>query len=258
MNWYLEQIGKYPLLTASQEIELARQVQAGREPMASRARRKLFLCNLRFVVKVAKGYARTVHFLDLEDVIQHGNIGLSRAIEKFDPERGYKFSTYAHHWIMQGITSAISKEEHVIRIPKDKRNQINHIKRVTSQLVQQLGRNPTLSEIAQEAGTTEDTCRAAALHSMRTASLDAGAILSAVPADSLDQDDDGPEISTLLPVLPENERIIIQRYYGLAGCSPSHMAQIGDELGLSPSRISQLKQKALERLRRAYTLTLSA
>jgi RNA polymerase primary sigma factor len=258
MNWYLERIGRYPLLTPSQEIELARQVQAGREPMASRARRKLFLCNLRFVVKVAKVYAKSVHFLELEDMIQHGNIGLSRAIDKFDPERGYKFSTYAHHWIMQSITAAISREEHVIRIPRDKRNQINHVKRVTSQLAQQLGRNPTLGEIAQEAGTTENACRAAALHSMRTSSLDSGAILSAVPADLPDQDDDGPEISTLLPVLPENERIIIQRYYGLAGCDPSRMAQIGDELGLSPSRISQLKQKALQRLRRAYALTLSA
>lgn len=264
IGWYLTQIGRYPLLTPSQEISLAKQVRAGKEPAASRARRKLFLCNLRFVVNVAKRYARGVKSLQLEDLIQHGNLGLHKAVDRFDPERGYKFSTYSRHWIVQSILSGISEEDHAIRLPRDKRSDVHRVRKVAGQLIQQLGRSPTMEEIARAADVPVTTCELAAGISNHPASLDvelpgSGTIMDLIESpNDADDDEDREWPVRLVPTLPERERIVVERYYGLMGYSQTPMTQIAADLGVSRTMVGMIRDRALNRLRLNYARMLSA
>ena len=150
---YLKEIGKVPLLSSDEEVELAKDMMNGDE----KAKDRLAEANLRLVVSIAKRYVgRGMHFLDL---IQEGNLGLIKAVEKFDYEKGYKFSTYATWWIRQAITRAIADQARTIRIPVHMVETINRVMRVSRQLVQELGRDPTSEEIAQELGQPEEKVR---------------------------------------------------------------------------------------------------
>jgi RNA polymerase sigma factor (sigma-70 family) len=265
IGWYLTQIGRYPLLTPSQEISLAKQVQAGKEPAAARARRKLFLCNLRFVVNVAKRYARGVKSLQLEDLIQHGNLGLHKAVDRFDPERGYKFSTYSRHWIVQAILSGISEEEHAIRLPRDKRADVYRVRRAAGKLIQQLGRTPTMEEVAKVAEVPVTTCELAAGISNHPTSLDvelpgSGTLMDLIesPGGTDDDEEDREWPVRLVPTLPERERMVVERYYGLMGYPQTPMTQIAADMGVSRTMISLIRDRALNRLRMNYARMLSA
>lgn len=261
-SWYFSQISRYPLLTPSQEIQLARQVHEGREPAASRARRKLFLSNLRYVVSIAKKYARTLRTMHLDDIIQYGNLGLNRAITSFDPERGYKFATYSRYWIIQSIMVGIGNDEYLIRLPRDKRQQIASAKRAVANLHQKLGRLPTMEEIKELAGVDSSLIELANNIARHPASLDmelegSGTLVDLIATEGgEDPADDSP--IRLLPSLPEDERLVLERYYGLKGQKPKLLSEIATDLGVSRSRAGQIKQRAIRRLRRNYILTLSA
>lgn len=263
IGWYLTQIGRYPLLTAAQEISLARQIREGKEPQAERARRKLFLCNLRYVVSIAKRYAASVNLMQLEDLIQYGNIGLHKAISGFDPERGYKFSTYSRYWITQSIMDGISEDEHTIRLPRDKRTDVQRVRRTAGRLMHTLGRAPTMAEVAEAAGVPISTCELAAGISNRPASLDvplegSGTLLDMIPQEVEPEDvvDDWPV--RLVPTLPERERIVVEKHYGLRGYRATTLSTIASDLGVSRSMVSLIKERAIKRLRSNYARMLSA
>lgn len=265
IGWYLAQIGRYPLLTASQEIALARQVRDGKEPMATRARRKLFLCNLRYVVSIAKVYSGSVKLMQLEDVIQHGNLGLNRAITGFDPERGYKFSTYARGWITQAILAGISEDEHTIRLPRDKRCDVQRVRRVAGELMRELGRNPTMAEIAEAANVPLSACELAVGISTKPASLDvnlsgSGSLVDLIPQPPTEDEDEheAEAVVRLVPTLPERERMVLERNFGLRGYSRTTLSEIAEDLGVSRSMASLIKTKAINRLRANYARMLSA
>lgn len=263
ISWYLEQVGRYPLLTPSQEITLARQVQEGKEPMAGRARQKLFVCNLRYVISVAKRYARAVSVMQLEDVIQHGNIGLHKAISGFDPERGYRFSTYSRYWIIQSIMDGISEDEHTIRLPRDKRTEVQRVRRTASRLISALGRSPTMTEVAEAADVPISTCELAAGISNRPASLDVelegkGTLLDLIPQEVEAENDIDDWPIRLVPTLPERERIVLERHYGLRGYRATTLTTIASDLGVSRSMVSLIKERAIKRLRFNYVRMLSA
>lgn len=243
---------------------LAKQVQSGIEPQATKARTKLFLCNLRYVINIAKTFANSVRCMQLEDLIQHGNLGLNRAITTFDPERGYKLSTYSRHWILQGIMSGISDEEYAIRLPRERRYDVQRVRKVTVELLHKLGRNPTMAEITEAAKVPAFVCELAAGVSNRPTSLDVPINELHTLADLIPEDkpyDDSAELpnpASLLPMLPERERMVVERYYGLNGTEPVPMLRIAEHLGVSRARVAQIKDKAVQRLRRNYMRMLSA
>lgn len=263
IGWYLEQVARYPLLTPSQEISLARQVRKGKEPAASRARRKLFVCNLRYVVSIAKRYTAVVTLMQLEDVIQHGNLGLHKAITGFDPERGYRFSTYSRFWIIQSIMDGISEDEHTIRLPRDKRTDVQRVRRIAAKMMNTLGRAPTMTEVSEAAKVPISTCELAVGISNRPASLDvplegSGTLLDLIPqeVEVEDEIDDWP--IRLVPTLPERERMVLERHYGLRGYSAASLTTIALDMGVSRSMASQIKDRAIRRLRSNYARMLSA
>ena len=264
IGWYLARVARYPLLTGAQEIMLARQLQSETGRVAARARRKLFLCNLRYVVSIAKKYAASTKFMQLEDLIQYGNIGLDRAISGFDPERGYKLSTYARAWITQSIIDGIHKDEYTIRMPQNRRVELRKIRRASAILMGKLGRVPSVEEIAKAVDLPVSLCELLAGHEPRPVSLDAelpgsGTIGDLIPAESTDGDEEldyGP--LKLVPTLPERERIVVERHYGLMGYKRTPLSQIASDLGISRSMVTLIKTKALNRLRFNYSLMSSA
>lgn len=254
---YLRSIGRVKLLNPKEEIELARRIGHGDQL----AKKRLVQANLRLVVSVAKKYQnRGLPFLDL---IQEGNLGLIRAAEKFDPERGYKFSTYATWWIRQGITRALADKSRTIRVPVHMVETINNLRKVTRKLSQELGRRPTMEELA---------------HSMNVSLTKIKDILAAnrTPV-SLDtpygEDDDNslaelvqdehstpPEVSTetnlmaldirgVLSVLSAREREILILRYGLKDGQQRTLEQVGKLVGITRERTRQIELKALRALR---------
>ncbi len=256
---YLRAIGRIKLLTASEEIELARRIGNGDQL----AKKRLVQSNLRLVVSVAKKYqGRGLPFLDL---IQEGNMGLIRAAEKFDPERGYKFSTYATWWIRQGITRALADKSRTIRVPVHMVETINNLRKTTRKLSQELGRRPSMEELAQ---------------AMHVSLLKIKEILAAnrVPV-SLDtpygEDEDNslgelvqdenstpPEVSTetslmasdirgVLAMLTPREREILILRYGLKDGQQRTLEQVGKLVGITRERTRQIELKALRALRQS-------
>lgn len=294
---YLHEIGRVPMLTHEQEILYGKQVQQmmtleekkqklakklGHEPTQQefsehvhlsdsemngiyqrgrRAKQKMIEANLRLVVSIAKKYQkRNLEFLDL---IQEGSLGLERGVEKFDPTRGYKFSTYAYWWIRQAITRAIAQQARTIRLPIHITEKLNKIKRVQRELAQKLGRAATAAEIGAELELEPDQIREFLMISRQPVSLDLRV------GDNQDTElqelleDDGPspdmtltqdllrqDLETLMTDLTPQQREVLSLRYGLRDGHELSLAKVGDRLNLSRERVRQLERQALDHLRR--------
>ena len=281
---YLKEIGRVPLLNAAQEVDLAQRVEAGLFaaekltqtvglPLAlcrdleavaldgTGAKKRLVEANLRLVVSIAKRYVgRGMLFLDL---VQEGNLGLIRAVEKFDYTRGYKFSTYATWWIRQAITRAMADQGRTIRIPVHMVEQINKLLRVQRALAQALGRDPTPEEVGRELDLTPDRVREIQQIAQEPVSLDtpigeqddshfgdfiedADAVMPPDAASFLLLKE---QLATLLHELTEREQKVISLRFGLGGGHPRTLEEVGAEFGVTRERIRQIEAKTLAKLR---------
>ena len=256
VRMYFKEMGKVPLLTAEEEVSLAKRIE--RRDMA--AKRKLIEANLRLVVSIAKRHVgRGMLFLDL---VQEGNIGLMRAVEKFDYRRGFKFSTYATWWIRQAITRALANQARTIRVPGHMVDMINRLIRVQRQLLQDMGREPTPEEIAAEMDTTEAKVREILKISQDPVSLETpiGEEEDAQLGDFIEDEDatmpeeavgeimQREEIDSVLSMLTHRERKIIELRFGLKGEHPRTLEEVGQEFSLTRERIRQIEVKTLAKL----------
>jgi len=284
ISLYLKEIGRIPLLTAEQEVALAKRMEAGRNSKrrlsketsltqeergrmvelvrdGKAAQEHLIKANSRLVVSVAKKYVgRGVPFLDL---IQEGNIGLIRAVKKFDYQRGYKFSTYATWWIRQAVTRAIADQGRTIRVPVHMYEQINRLARVSRQLVQELGRDPTVEEIAEELGVSSKKVERTIKVSQRPLSLEmpVGEEDDSFLGDFI-EDSDAPsptdqasqqllrdQIDNIFVSLTPREVRILQLRFGLVDGYSYTLEEVGKKFGVTRERIRQIEAQALGRLR---------
>ncbi len=260
VRMYLKEIGKVPLLTADEEIELAKQMEKG-GPEGEAARNKLSEANLRLVVSIAKRYVgRGMLFLDL---IQEGNLGLLKAVEKFDYTKGYKFSTYATWWIRQAITRAIADQARTIRIPVHMVETINKLIRVSRQLLQELGREPTPEEIAAQMDMPVERVRDILKISQEPVSLETpiGEEEDSHLGDFI-QDDNVPvpadaaaftllkeQLVEVLGTLTEREQKVLRLRFGLDDGRARTLEEVGKEFNVTRERIRQIEAKALRKLR---------
>ena len=257
VRMYLKEIGKVRLLTAEEEVSLARRIE--RRDMD--AKRKLIEANLRLVVSIAKRYVgRGMLFLDL---IQEGNLGLIRAVEKFDYRKGYKFSTYATWWIRQAITRAIADQARTIRIPVHMVETINKLIRVQRQLLQDIGREPTAEEIAAEMGTTPLKVREILKISQEPVSLETpigeeedsqlGDFIedqeATMPVEAVSEIMQKEELNLVLGTLTHRERKVIELRFGLKGEHPRTLEEVGQKFGVTRERIRQIEAKTLAKLK---------
>jgi RNA polymerase primary sigma factor len=257
VRMYLKEIGKVPLLTAEEEVSLAKRIE--RRDMD--AKRKLIEANLRLVVSIAKRYVgRGMLFLDL---IQEGNLGLIRAVEKFDYRKGYKFSTYATWWIRQAITRAIADQARTIRIPVHMVETINKLIRVQRQLLQDIGREPTPEEIATEMGTTPQKVREILKISQEPVSLETpigeeedsqlGDFIededATMPVEAVSEIMQKEELAAVLGTLTHRERKVIELRFGLKGEHPRTLEEVGQKFGVTRERIRQIEAKTLAKLK---------
>ena len=257
VRMYLKEIGKVPLLSADEEIELAKKMELGDED----AKKRLAEANLRLVVSIAKRYVgRGMLFLDL---IQEGNLGLIKAVEKFDYRKGYKFSTYATWWIRQAITRAIADQARTIRIPVHMVETINKLIRVSRQLLQELGREPTPEEIAKEMNMPEDRVREILKISQEPVSLETpiGEEEDSHLGDFI-QDDNVPvpadaaaftllkeQLVEVLDTLTDREQKVLRLRFGLDDGRARTLEEVGKEFNVTRERIRQIEAKALRKLR---------
>ena len=257
VRMYLKEIGKVPLLSAEEEIELAKKMEQGDE----NAKKRLAEANLRLVVSIAKRYVgRGMLFLDL---IQEGNLGLIKAVEKFDYRKGYKFSTYATWWIRQAITRAIADQASTIRIPVHMVETINKLIRVSRQLLQELGREPTPEEIAEEMDMPVDRVREILKISQEPVSLETpiGEEEDSHLGDFI-QDDNVPvpadaaaftllkeQLVEVLGTLTEREQKVLRLRFGLDDGRARTLEEVGKEFNVTRERIRQIEAKALRKLR---------
>lgn len=256
---YLREIGKTPLLTPEQEVELAAKIQAG----SKAARDHMIKANLRLVVKIAQDYAN--YGLPLLDLISEGNIGLMKAVERFDPNKGGKLSTYAAWWIKQSIKRAFANQSKTIRLPVHMVDKISKMRRVSMSMSEDLGREPTDDELSEEIGIDRAKLAQLKAASLRPASLDApiseddstefGEIIgddrAQTPHEILSHRNMHDQLDGLLDVLDERERKIIDARFGLNGQKPKTLEEVGQEFGVTRERIRQLQNIALKKLRRA-------
>jgi RNA polymerase primary sigma factor len=257
VRMYLKEIGKVPLLQGDEEIELAKRMEQGDEE----AKKRLAEANLRLVVSIAKRYVgRGMLFLDL---IQEGNLGLIKAVEKFDYRKGFKFSTYATWWIRQAITRAIADQARTIRIPVHMVETINKLIRVSRQLLQELGRDPTPEEIAKEMGMSEDKVRDIMKISQEPVSLETpiGEEEDSHLGDFI-PDDDAPapaesaaftllkeQLIDVLDTLTPREEKVLRLRFGLDDGRARTLEEVGREFNVTRERIRQIEAKALRKLR---------
>ena len=257
VRMYLKEIGKVPLLSAEEEIDLAQRMEVGDEE----AKKRLAEANLRLVVSIAKRYVgRGMLFLDL---IQEGNLGLIKAVEKFDYTKGYKFSTYATWWIRQAITRAIADQARTIRIPVQMVETINKLIRVSRQLLQELGREPTPEEIAEEMSMPVERVREILKISQEPVSLETpiGEEEDSHLGDFI-QDDNVPvpadaaafsllkeQLNEVLGTLTEREQKVLRLRFGLDDGRARTLEEVGKEFNVTRERIRQIEAKALRKLR---------
>ena len=257
VRMYLKEIGKVPLLTADEEIELAKRMEQGDEE----AKKRLSEANLRLVVSIAKRYVgRGMLFLDL---IQEGNLGLIKAVEKFDYRKGYKFSTYATWWIRQAITRAIADQARTIRIPVHMVETINKLIRVSRQLLQEYGREPQPEEIAEVMGIPEDKVREIIKIAQEPVSLETpiGEEEDSHLGDFI-PDDDAPapadaaaftllkeQLMSVLSTLTPREEMVLKLRFGLEDGRARTLEEVGREFKVTRERIRQIEAKALRKLR---------
>lgn len=258
---YLREIGKIPLLNAEEELELAQKVKSGDK----RAKDKMAEANMRLVVSIAKRYSgRGLDFLDL---IQEGNTGLLRAVEKFDPDKGFKFSTYATWWIRQAITRAIADQARTIRIPVHMVETINKLLRTQRRMTQELNREPTIEELAKELEMEPEKVEYVIKIKQDITSLDAGVGRDGEDEDSVlgdfieDEDGATPEesatnqllkeqVQAVLSTLSEREQKIVKMRFGLEGGKSHTLEEVGQEFAVTRERIRQIEAKALAKLRK--------
>ena len=257
VRMYLKEIGKVPLLSADEEIKLAQRMEEGDEA----AKKKLAEANLRLVVSIAKRYVgRGMLFLDL---IQEGNLGLIKAVEKFDYRKGYKFSTYATWWIRQAITRAIADQARTIRIPVHMVETINKLIRVSRQLLQELGREPSPEEIAEEMDIPVERVREILKISQEPVSLETpigeeedshlGDFIQdenvPVPADAAAFTLLKEQLDEVLGTLTEREQKVLRLRFGLDDSRARTLEEVGKEFNVTRERIRQIEAKALRKLR---------
>ena len=256
---YLREIGQIPLLTIEQEIELAAKIKNGDKE----ARSLMIRSNLRLVVKIAHDYANLG--LPLLDLISEGNIGLMKAVERFDPAKGGKLSTYAAWWIKQSIKRALANQSKTIRLPVHLVDKISKMRRVAMQMSEELGREPTDDELAEEVGLSAGKISQLKTVSIRPASLDApisdddttefgeivGDLEALTPFERLQDKNLKDEVGDLLSVLDEREKKIIFSRFGLDGGKAKTLEEVGKKFGVTRERIRQLQNIALMKLRRA-------
>jgi len=257
VRMYLKEIGKVPLLTAEEEVALAKRIE--RHDMEAKCR--LIEANLRLVVSIAKRYVgRGMLFLDL---IQEGNLGLIRAVEKFDYRKGYKFSTYATWWIRQAITRAIADQARTIRIPVHMVETINKLIRVQRQLLQEMNCEPTPEQIAAEMGTTPQKVREILKISQEPVSLETpigeeedsqlGDFIededATMPVEAVSEIMQKEELNAVLNQLTHRERKVIELRFGLKGEHPRTLEEVGQKFGVTRERIRQIEAKTLAKLK---------
>lgn len=257
VKMYLKEIGKVPLLTAQEEVDLAKRMEQG----DSRAKSKLVESNLRLVVSIAKKYAgRGLNFLDL---IQEGNLGLMKAVEKFDYKKGFKFSTYATWWIRQAITRAIADKGHTIRIPVHRHETISKFNRASKRLSQELGREPYPDEIAEEMGITEDEVKMLMEIPRDPVSLETpigkegdSQLSELIPDDNAAAPEEATatllmkeKIIDALDTLTAREGKVLRLRFGLDDGRTRTLEEVGKEFNVTRERIRQIQNRALRRLR---------
>lgn len=257
ISWYLDQINRIPLLTREQEDTLARACRDG----DSRAKDELIKSNLRFVVSIAKKYQTSG--ISLLDLINEGNLGLIKAAEKFDPDRGYHFISYAVWWIRQSIMLAISQKASLIRLPLNRTADLQKIERVHKKLENKFGREPSANEIAEELDMDNEEINHLRNITQDFVSLDSTlgdsedtTILDMIVDPKADSPDEQVfeeslinSLNEVLDTLTDSEKEILCMRYGLNGYEPMSLQQIGDKFNLSKERIRQIEKKAIRRLR---------
>ena len=261
VRMYLREIGKIPLLTQEEEQVLAQKAAKGNK----KAKDKMVEANMRLVVSIAKRYSG--RGLDLLDLIQEGNTGLLRAVEKFDPDKGFKFSTYATWWIRQAITRAIADQARTIRIPVHMVETINKVLRASRKLTAELNREPTIEEIAKEMDMDVEKVDYVMRIKQDIASLDASVGKDGDDEDSVlgdfveDEDRISPEdsaanqmlkeqLAEIISTLSEREQKIIKLRFGIGGGRPHTFEEVGAEFSVTRERIRQIEAKALSKLRK--------
>ncbi len=265
VQMYLREIGQYSLITSEEEADLAKKIEKGDES----ARQRLMLANLRLVVSIAKKYIGRSPNLTLLDLIQEGNIGLTRAVEKFDYRKGYKFSTYATWWIRQAITRALADQARTIRIPVHMVETINKYQQIVRRLVQDLGRDPLPEEVAMEMGIDVDKIRHIMKISQDTVSLEApvgeddedSALADFIP----DEESVTPYTSAARRILKDHlneiisdlaprEQKILEMRFGLKDGVTHTLEEVGKVFGVTRERIRQIEAKALEKIRQHHKI----
>ena len=261
VRMYLKEIGKIPLLSAKEEQELAQKITNGSEEEKTAAKKKLAEANLRLVVSIAKRYVgRGMQFLDL---IQEGNLGLLKAVDKFDYTKGFKFSTYATWWIRQSITRAIADQARTIRIPVHMVETINRMVRTQRQMVQDLGREPTAEELAERMNTPVSKVRDIMQISQEPVSFETpvgeeedshlGDFIqddnSQVPVDAAAETLLHDQLMSVINKLSDREQKVLRLRFGLDDGKPRTLEEVGKEFNVTRERIRQIEAKALRRLR---------
>jgi len=257
---YLNEIGFSPLLSAEEEVHYARLARKGDEM----GRRRMIESNLRLVVKISRRYVN--RGLSLLDLIEEGNLGLIRAVEKFDPERGFRFSTYATWWIRQTIERAIMNQTRTIRLPIHVVKELNVYLRAARELAQKLDHEPTAEEIAELLDKPVADVKRMLKLNERVTSVDTPlgpnsdkSILDTIaderiedPGTELQNDDIQNNLSAWIEELPEKQREVLSRRFGLRGYEPSTLEDVGREIGLTRERVRQIQVEALKRLREVF------
>ena len=258
---YFHEIGNIPLLTAEEEVELSLRVQAGCEE----ARNRMIAANLRLVVRIAGEFNNLG--LPMADLISEGNLGLIKAVEKFRPFKGSKFSSYASWWIRQAIHRALGDQSHAIRLSPLAVSKLSRLRRIAHIMTDSLGREPTDDELAEELGIDSSSVQHLKNVGARPASMDAvvsedggttfGSLIvdesAEDPLEVLSGKDLGVEAAELVGLLKTRERAVVVRRFGLEGHRAMTLEDIGMELGCTRERVRQIQDEALRRMRRAFT-----